>query len=654
MKRFFSLMVMVLFLTAGQAQTDPVLFTVENTPVHVSEFKYIYSKTNQDKADFSQQSLEEYLDLYTKFKLKVQRAKDLHYDTISSLKKELEGYNRQLADSYLIDREVTDRLIREVYDRMKKDLNVSHIMISCAKNASPEDTLKAYQKIMATYENLQKGSKWNDVCSTASEDKMTKDNGGSLGYFTAMLPDGFYDFETAMYALHKGEYSRPLRSPVGYHIIRVDDTRDARGEMEVAHILIRDAKDKPNPGAKATIDSIYTALKGGANFDDLAKSLSEDNMTKPKGGYLGFFGINRYEKTFEDAAFALAADGNYTAPLQTTAGWHIVKRVSKKGMEPFETSKNKLKSRVQRDGRYEIAKQSMINRIKSENGFTETTATLDQFINTLDSNFLTYKWKAPEEKSTVVLMKLGGGNYTLGDFTDYLGQNARRRMDFGTQRMPVADATRYLYKEFIGEKCLRFEEKQLNTKYPEFRALMREYEEGVLLFEATKNLVWDKASQDTVGLEKYFESYKQKYQWDDRAVVSIYTLADTFKSEINDLRALAAKKPANEVLEKFNKKSEKATVREEVYEKGRNKVVDALDWKPGSLSAVETSKKDNSLNFMKIEKILPRSQKELKDSRGYVVADYQDYLEKQWVEELRKMYKVTVNKEVLQSLIQKP
>lgn len=654
MKRFFSLLVMVLFVVVCQAQTDPVLFTVDNTPVHVSEFKYIYSKTNQDKADFSQKSLEEYLDLYTKFKLKVQRARDLHYDTIASLKKELEGYNRQLADSYLIDREVTDRLIKEVHERTKKDLSISHIMVSCPKTAASDDTLKAYQKIMSIYDALQKGGKWNDVCSTSSDDKMTKDNGGALGYFTAMLPDGFYDFETAMYGLHKGEYSKPLRSPVGYHIIRLEDSRDARGEMEVAHILIRDAKDKPNPGAKATIDSIYTALKGGANFDDLAKSVSEDNMTKPKGGYLGFFGINRYEKAFEDAAFALAADGDYTAPLQTSAGWHIVKRISKKGIEPFETAKNKLKSRIQRDGRYELAKQSMINRIKSENGFTENTATLDQFVNSLDSNFLTYKWKAPDEKSTAPLMKIGGENITLGDFTDYLGQNARRRMDFGTQHLPIADATRYLYKDFVGEKTLRHEEKQLNSKYPEFKALMREYEEGVLLFEATKNLVWDKASQDSVGLEKYFENYKQKYQWDDRAVVTIYTLQDSFKTEINDLRALAAKKTAEEVLEKFNKKSEKATAREEVYEKGRNKVVDALDWKPGTLSAVETSKKDESLNFMKIEKILPRSQKELKDSRGYVVADYQDYLEKQWVEELRKMYKVTVNQEVLRSLIQKP
>ncbi len=654
MKRFFSLWAMAGIALLCQAQNDPVLFTVDNTPVHVSEFKYIYSKTNQDKADFSRKSLEEYLDLYTKFKLKVQRARDLRYDTISSLKKELEGYHRQLADSYLIDREVTDRLIREVHERMKKDMSISHIMVTCAKNASPEDTLKAYNNIVAAYQDLQLGKAWKEVCTTFSDDKMTKDNSGYLGYFTAMLPDGFYDFESAMYSLSKGEYSRPLRSPVGYHIIRLEDSRDARGEMEIAHILIRDSNEKPNPGAKVTIDSIYAALKGGASFDEMAKNLSEDNMTKAKSGYLGFFGINRYEKAFEDAAFALQADGDYTAPLRTSAGWHIVRRITRKGIEPLETAKNKLKSRVQRDSRYELAKQSMIQRIKSENQFSENMAALDQLINTLDSNFLTYKWKAPEDKSTAPLMNLGMDQYTVGDFTDYLGTNARRRMDFGTQHMQAADAARYLYKDFVGEKCLRFEEKQLTRKYPEFRALMREYEEGVLLFEATKNLVWDRASQDTVGLEKYFENYKQKYQWDDRAVVSIYTLPDTFKSAISDLRALAAKKPAAETLSKFNKKGDRAMVREEVYEKGRNKVVDALEWKSGTLSAVEVSKKDNSLNFMKVEKILPRSQKELKDARGYVVADYQDYLEKQWVEELRKLYTVTVNQEVFDSLIQKP
>lgn len=630
---------------------DPVLFTIDKTPVHLSEFKYIYNKTSGEKADYSRASLEDYLDRYVNFKLKVKRARDMKLDTISALQKELDGYRRQLADSYLIDREVTDRLIKEAYERTLKDVAISHIMISVSKNATPADTLAAYNKAMDIYNRLNKGEQFESLAKELSDDKSAKDNNGVLGFVTAVLPDGFYDLESAIYNNPKGSIVKPVRSPIGYHILRIDDSRPARGEMEVAHILIRNTKDKPNPNAKSKIDSLYLALQKGEKFDDLATNFSEDNQTNKKGGYLGFFGINRYERTFEEAAFALQNDGDFTKPFETSAGWHIVKRISRKQTDPYEVAKNRLKPRIQRDGRYELAKLSMVERIKREGNFRENSGIVDKFIATLDSTFLTPKWKAPEKSAETIFTLGENKTFSLGDFTEFIFLNSRKRLESGPNANNT-DVVKRIYKDFISESCLRYEETQLDKKYPDFRSLMREYEEGILLFEATKDLVWDKASQDTVGLEKYFSDYKIKYQWEDRAVVSMFSVSNKLEAEIEKIRKMASKKETDKVLTKYNNdKEEPISVHEETYEKGRNKVIDALEWKAGSLTGTEVNKKDNTLNFMKIEKIIPRSQKTLKEARGYVVADYQDYLEKKWIEDLKKDYKVEINQDIFNKMV---
>jgi len=225
----------------AQADAD-VLFTVEDSPVYVGEFKYIYEKTNQDNADYSQASVEEYLELYKKFKLKVQRAKDIKLDTIQALKKELNGYRKQLANSYLIDKEVTERLIKEAYERKKIDVNISHIMVQLPKGATPQDTLAKFNKIMDLYSQLEAGKKFEELVPQ-SEDKSSIKKRGNLGFVTAVLPSGFYTLENAAYNTTVGGYSKPIRTGVGYHIIQNNGKRPARGEIEAAHILIR----KPNP-----------------------------------------------------------------------------------------------------------------------------------------------------------------------------------------------------------------------------------------------------------------------------------------------------------------------------------------------------------------------------------------------------------------------
>lgn len=635
------------FLFAAQSfgQSDPVLFTVDGKPVNVSEFNYIYTKTNGAKADFSKVSVMEYLDLYTRFKMKVARAKEMRLDTIPALIEELAGYRRQLADSYLTDREVSDKLVKEAYDRMLKDINVSHILIKIEKN----DTLNAYKSIQEVKSRLSKGEKFEAVAKAMSQDETSKDNGGLIGYLTAMLPEGFYSFETAIYTTSVGKTSGIVRSPMGYHIIKVNAERPARGEIEVAHILIRTKRDGlEQPDAKVRIDKLYSDLKSGKAFEELATRYTEDQNSQSKAGYLGFFGIGRYEVGFEDAAFALAKDGDYTQPYESSLGWHIIRRISKKDIEPYDVIKSRLKARIQRDSRYELAREAMVERIKKEAKFTEGVATRDKFIGTLDSSFLTYAYRMPDNASSEKLLSFDGATTTVADWANWLGESANKRINYSMQyNNNVSEVAKKLYSEFVVEKALGYEETQLDKKYPDFKNLMREYEEGILLFEAIKQNVWDKASQDTVGLEKFFEQNKSHYNWEERASLIYYSISDSAKADSLKIRKYAAKHTPQEVLKKFNKKGNAVSYKEETLERGKGKDLDPSVWKAGKIIA----KVKDPLNFIKVEKIIPKTPKALKDARGYVVADYQEFLENQWMNELSAKYKVVVNKEVLNSII---
>ncbi|MEN0050260.1 MAG: peptidylprolyl isomerase [Bacteroidota bacterium] len=632
------------------------MFTVKNTPIKVSEFEYIYNKTNGTNANYSKPSLEEYLDLYVKFKLKVQKARDMKLDTIPSLMQELDGYRRQLADSYLIDKEVTDKLVKEAYERKKQDVDISHIMIAVKSDAAPTDTLAALNKIRQVQNELNAGGKFEALAQQYSDDGSSKGKGGRVGYITAVLPSGFYPLESAAYETPKGEVSKIIRSGVGYHLVKVNDTRPARGEMEVAHILIRKEKDGSNRDRAAQrAKALYEQLQQEGNFEDLAKSNSDDKLTASKGGYLGSFGVNRYEDSFEDAAFALAKDGDVSEPVETKAGFHIIKRISKTGIQPFNEMKGRLEQKIRQDARFELAKSSMVKRIKEENNFTQSMAALQSFKDTLKNDFSTFRWRAGEARPKNTLFSLGN-NYsaTLGDFIEYSQKEARQRINFGRSGKNVKEVVDALYEQFVTSEVLKYEEKQLENKYPDFKALMREYEEGILLFEATKMLVWDKASKDTTGLKKFFNTVDGKYKWDNRAAVTYYTVSAAGVPQIDAIRKYAQGHTVQETLLKFNTSGQTVVQAEEkLIEKGRNKQIDAMDWKAGTLSDNEANKQTRSLTFTKIKEILSPTNKTLKEARGYVVADYQDHLERKWVEELRKEYDVKINKRVFNKLVKK-
>jgi peptidyl-prolyl cis-trans isomerase SurA len=635
----------------AKGQDDPVLFSVADLDVPMSEFQYIYTKNNRDNADYSRASVMEYLDLYTRFKLKVKRARELQLDTITALRKELDGYRMQLAKSYLNDKEVVDKLTREVYDRMQWDLHVAHILFKPPADASAEEMDLLLGKARQAADRARGGEDFASLARELSEDKNTADKGGDLGFVTAMLPDGFYAVENAIYGLEDGGVSDPVKSNLGIHVFKVLGRRPARGELEAAHILVRVKSDGSNEAvAKQKIDAVYQNLQNGKSFEDLASTVSDDQQTAKRGGYIGRFGINAYDPVFEDAIFSLTIPGSYTEPVRTRVGWHIIRLVNRFPKGSYEEEKDRLEARVTRDERVGAARKAMIEKIRMESGLTEVTMIRDTFIQSLDESFLTFQWKVPEGTPPVLIRFVDGSTKTTRDFAQFLRGKTRERMRAAKTSTPQ-DVANGMYREWLDEVCLAYEEERLEEKYPDFKALMREYEEGILLFEVTKMMVWDKASQDTTGLIAYHAQHRENYMWPERADVVHITCEGPQAAKVAaKARKLLAKHPVENVTAKLNKKQQqisflrKRNTHEEVTTQG-------LQWDEGWMSPVETEEGTGNQKFSLIARLLPPQPKELEESRGYVIADYQDHLEQEWVENLRERYQVKLNQALLNSMI---
>ncbi len=640
---------------SGQSvsHSDPVLFSVGKLEVPVSEFQYIYTKNNRDQADYSSASVNEYLELYIRFKLKVMRARELQLDTIAALQQELAGYRKQLAKSYLQDKEVMHRLTREAYNRMQEDIQVAHILFRVPADSSPEDMQAIHERASAAALRARDGEDFAALAEELSDDANTAGNGGVLGYLTALLPNGFYALESAIYALREGEISDPVRSPLGYHVVTVLGRRPARGEIEAGHILVRVKEDESNSEvAKQKIDAVYESIKSGAStFEEMAANISDDQQTARRNGYIGRFGINAYDPVFEDAAFALVNEGDISTPVQTRVGWHIIRLIRKHKPGTFEEARPRIEARLGSDERVKTAQSAMITKIKKESGLAIDTQAVAAYIDSLGEDFLTFQWAAPPAEPAMPLIRFEDGvYYTTEDFTQFLRLRTRERMRGANVRTPQEVASE-LFDEWIDEQCLAYEEQRLEDKYPDFRALMREYEEGILLFEVTKMKVWDKASQDTAGLATFHAEHRYNYMWPERADVLHLTVTGP---RIEKIAARAAKQlsrsPVESVVQKINRKEQQITYSKKRYTREETEREGWL-WQEGWTSPMTQNAAGSTIEFLRIAALLPPEPRALSESRGYVIADYQDHLEKQWVEELRQKYPVVVNEPVLHSII---
>jgi peptidyl-prolyl cis-trans isomerase SurA len=646
------LLITVSVITLNAQNSDPILLTIGGKDVKLSEFNAIFNKNNtNEKAN--EESINEYLDLYIKFKLKVREAEELGYDTLPKFINELKGYRKQLAEPYLTDKEVTEGLIKEAYERMKTDVKASHILIGVSLDASPSDTLIAYNKIIKARKRIVAGEDFIKVAKAVSDDKSAKTNGGSLGYFSAMHM--VYPFETAAYTTKVGEISMPIRTRFGYHIIHVDDKRLARGSIKVAHIMVKVTKGdeiKAPDSKKSKIDELYTKLtEGGQDFAELAKQFSDDQGSARKGGELPEFNTGKMVEEFENAAFALKNDGDISAPIQTSFGWHIIKRISLKKLGTYEDLYNEIKAKVARDSRSNKSKDVLIKKIKAENGFKENIKERNDFYKLITTDeYLKGEWKAEKAKKHNKLMfgfYAADGDkveYTQTDFANHLEKQKVK----GKKEVNMIVEINRMYNALIEKTALEFKDSRLAKTSNDFRLLMMEYRDGILLFDLTDEKVWSKAVKDSAGLDNFYEQNKNKYMWDKRVDATLYVCNDesVAKTVSKIIKKKAKKGYSNEdILKMVNVDSQLAlNIEENKYAKEDNESVDKATWQNGVTTTVKNEK---NITIVEVKEVLEPEPKKINEIKGLITSDYQNYLEKEWVKNLKSKYKVEVNKEVL-------
>jgi len=640
--------------SAGGPAPDEILFTINGENVSVGEFRYIYGKNNKkdEQVDYSREKVEEYLDLYVKFKLKVHEARSRGLDTTEKFTTEFGTYRKQLAQPYLKDKKVSEKLIKEAYERMQWELRASHILVDLEEDAFPSDTLKAYNLIMEAYERVKGGEEFADVAqdfSAYTKDPSLSTRGGDLGYFSVF--NMIYPFESAAYKAKQGKVTKPVRTRFGYHIVLVTDKRPYQGEMEAAHIMIRTdlGTGQEQEGlAEAKIDSIYNRLQKGESFDDLARTESQHYASASSGGKLRNFNrmANWLPEEMINQAFDLKADGDFSKPFKTEFGWHIIKRNKLEALKSYDDLQNTIKRKVDRDSRSQLSQNSALKRIKAENRFKEKTKALFAFRNERDSGIITGTWTADADNSyKKKLFRIGKTTYTQKDFADYLLEAQAK------DKFKNADyAIDYYYDAFVTQEVLAYEDNMLEAKYEDFKNLAREYREGILLFEITDNEVWTRAMKDTSGQRTYYDGHEQEYMYKERADAIIFYCNGKETADKIQEGLLADNSNINELFKSMNEENSMTySFSKDVYERDQEEVLNMVEWKAGFASV--PNYRDRYV-LIKFNDVMEPSVKPFKEIRGLVIADYQDYLEANWIEELRSKYDVNIHQEVLDNLIQ--
>jgi len=656
-KKWFSLFgLIIVFSLSGIAQdSSSVLLTVGDEKVDAEEFWSIYKKNSNINLQGEKTSLKEYLELYINFKLKVKEAKDAKMDTATPFLKELEGYRQQLAKPYLVIEKVNDETVRQLYDRMLINVRASHILFRLAENASPADTLAVFQKAFQTRQAILDGTySFADAAVKFSEDPsardtnmgngrpMRKGNHGDLGYFGVF--DMVFPFEEAVFNLQKGEISMPVRTRFGYHLIFLTDKIPAIGQVRAAHIFIKNSSSSEADSAKMWIDTLYAQIQNGKTFEEIVRQHSDDKGSSKKGGELPWFGANRMVPEFI-AAISKMKVGDISAPVKTSFGWHIIKFLDQKPVEDFEKVKEEIKEKLKRDVRSHKGELAKIAQIKNQEHFLEFPENLHEAFSAVNANFYSSKFVIESLSNyTKPIFSIHDREYSQYDFLMHLDKQKESVMP---DNFPVFLEKRY--QEYVNQNCLNYEEEHLEEKYSEFRLIMNEYREGILLFDLMDKKVWSAASKDTLGLEQFFAKNQNKYKWKKRAQLSVFHLNDkSYSDSVQDLLFLG--KTDEEILNEFSSDSLNPVRLENItIEKGDKPEYDAFKWKKSAFYSLmdENGEVEAIIAF---RDILKPTLKKLSETRGMVIANYQTHLEKEWIAELKKRYQVKVDKHVLRTL----
>ena len=640
MKKVVTLMFFSAFLSVCLAQNnDPVLMNIAGKDVTKSEFEYIWNKNNSNTTP-DMKSLAEYVDLFINFKLKVAEAESQGIDTTQAFITELSGYRKQLITPYLTDKDAEEAMIKLCYDRLRQYTEVSHILLAVQPGASPEDTLKIYQKALALYKRALKGEDFAKLARENSDDG-SKEDGGYLGYATGLRY--VFPFENVAYNTPIGKIAAPIRSQFGYHIIKVLNRLDAGGKYRSAHIMKAvqpTATPEEKAAAKDSIFKIYKALQAGGDFTKFATTQSDDRGAAERGGEYGLMFCGSLPYEYESNVYKLKV-GEFSAPFQSKYGWHIVKALEFQPYPPLAEMRNDITGFIAQDEvRTQVAKKSFIERVKKDYGFTLNKESFDQFVKAYDLARLKGDSSLVKglSESMNPLFVLNGRNFSQKGFALAIAKKADAANNLTTA-----------FDNYVGELALAYEDKNLEKKYPEFGHLMQEYRDGILLFEVSNREVWDKASQDTKGLEKYFKDSVDKYNWDKphyKGFVISCANKDIAAKAKKMIKKMASDSISIVLKRTFNTDTTSVIkVEQGLFTQGENANVDFLAFKK---TQPELDKK-YPVAFLS-GKVLAKGPESYTDVRGLVISDYQNFLEASWIKSLRAKYKVIVNKEVLNTV----
>ena len=628
---------------------DNTILEIDNQTVNKIEFEQIYWKNKKEKIA-TKEDLDEYIQLFINFKLKVIAAEDLGLDTTKKFIDELSGYRVQLEKPYLIDTSINEDLINEAYYRTINEVNASHIMTKLGPNPRSEDTLKAFNKIKDIRNKIISGKVgFEEAAEELSEDPYARSSKGNLGYFNAFKM--LYSFECAAYNTPIGKISDIVRTKYGYHIVKPNSIRKAKGRVKTSHIMITTSLKTENNLSKEKINAIYKDLvEKTKTFEELAVEFSEDRKSAKNGGEIGWInsGGNFYPE-FEEAVFSLNIDGEFSKPFKTPNGWHIVKRLNYEPVGDLKSMSYNLKNKIQKDARAQKTKSSFINKLKIEYQLNNMLNIKELITIIKNKNFNYENMEANKKIKTIknTLLTFSNISYTNYDYIEYLFKSKSIEKNKIDQNL-----IKQQFEKFINQKIIDFEKTQLESKHPDFKALMKEYRDGILLFEISDQKIWTKAIKDTAGLKEFYALNKATWIWPNRVNGTLFTSES--KKTLKKVSSLKTKKSlSNDSIMSILNKDNLFNLK---YE---NKIID--DFSKYNLTFDQLNKGYNGpfnyeekLVLFYVEEKLPQRNKELKEAEGIIVSAYQNYLEDQWLTRLKKNHTITINHNTLYSIKQKP
>ena len=656
---------------SAEACTKDVVLEVAGEKILKDDFVRMFKKNSMSKDSLiSRSELDEYLELFINYKMKLAQAREFGLDTLKSYIDETNQYRQQLVAPYLNDATVSRQLVEEAYEREKEIVAASHILISIPANATPKDTLAAYNKALKIRERILKGEDFETVAKEMSDDPSAKDridektngkikgNGGKLGYFTSM--NMIYPFETACYSMKAGDVSMPVRTRFGYHIIKLTDRTPAFcSSMDIKHIWVSFDKHSESE-AEETINKIWQELRDGAKFDTMALLYSDDKYSSANGGILKNQTITSLPESYICQLKNLQPL-ELSKPFKSDIGWHIVLPLTYKPLPSFEQQKAAIEERIAKDERSFKTIESFAEKSKQEYGFKEQKDLLSNIVKIMTDSVFFATWQVPENfDNTEELFRIGDYSYTVLDFAKEIEANQKKQTP-----EYIPEFVEKAYSDVVLEQVVRYADSKLEEKYPELKATIDEFRDGVLIFAITDKMVWNKSIADTAGLAAFYEQNKAKYLWDTRVSATLWSVEGEHNPQklAKILKKATKKHWDNEktkakIAKAFKIDQEAADKRITYhwgkFENGDNQIVNRTIWcdtsslKSNNVIIDSVSTKRNIA--VVFHQFVPEEIKTLDECKGMATSDFQSYLEKQWIRDLRNKYEYKVCQEVYDSI----